>query len=108
MVVAVSVVWNEGGSPIFEMKAVPVSCSTVSVEEESRRSVLGRRRSALPPRSWTCFALPRLDDHPYVDGTRIAVIGFSCVEFGVTVGYHRDAHTAAKADLLELLDQVFS
>jgi hypothetical protein len=37
----------------------------------------------------------------------VAVIGFSCVEFGVTVGYHRDAHTAAKADLLELLE-VFS
>jgi len=38
----------------------------------------------------------------------VAVIGFSCVEFGVTVGYHRDAHTAAKANLLELLDEVFS
>ena len=38
----------------------------------------------------------------------VAGVGSPCVEFGVTVGYHRDAHTAAKANLLELLDEVFS
>jgi len=38
----------------------------------------------------------------------IAGVGSPCVQIGVQVGYDRKAHTAAKADLFELLERVFS
>lgn len=42
------------------------------------------------------------------DTGEVAGVGSPCVQIGVQVGYNREAHTAAKADLFELLDGVFS